>query len=327
MRNVNSTKGVLPVQHEPPVHKSLMPAALSQRGGEIISYSRRLQMLHFSLLMAGVTAGDAGAAGGVSLCPVDSLPIQITNELRRGPETTLSAVDIGSEPYFRAFVTAVTEHVAARLARDKLCIDSAESKKRSLLQFVNWPLTTSENQALASLPSLDAPSADGCRISSPWIDFVVERRPVPLVRGVFRWNKRQFLADQAVLAGARNVPPGVAMPLKASEYGHFAQEYENSGLFHVSEIRRKQADERNEARIPPDLLWLFRKSWQSTRGGPFSGDMDSAVQKSAEHYTQLVIAVIDRCFASDDAAIHYNSILDVADLISLDQYKITTLTR
>ncbi len=285
-------------------------------------------MLQLSLLMAGVTAADASTAGGVSQCPADRFPIQITNEFKSGSKTTLSAADLPSEPYFRAFVTAVTEHVAARFAKDKLCIDSAENKKRSLLQFVNLPLATVESQPLASLPSLDAPSVDGCRISSPWIDLVFERKPVPWIHVVVRWNKRQFLADQAVLAGARNVSPGVTMPVMSSQFGDFAQEYVNSELLRSPEIR-KLAAEQNDARIPPDLLWLFRKSWQSTRG-PFAGSasaaMKKAIQKNAEHYTQLVIAVIDRCFASEGATIHYDSILDVADLISLEQYKITTLT-
>ncbi len=281
-------------------------------------------MLHCSLLMAGVTAADASTTGRVLLCPVDKFPIQTTNELKSGPETTLSAADLPSEPHFRAFVTAVTAHVAARMARDKLCVDGADSKNRSLLQFVNWPLTTSGNQPLASLPSLDAPSADGCRISSPWIDLVVERGPVPWIRAVVRWNPRQLLADQAVLVGARNVPQGVAMPLKSSEFGQYAQDYANS------EILGQPAAKPIEARVPSDLLWLFRASWQSTRG-PFSGavsaSMNIAMKKSAERYTQLVIAVIDRCFASNGATIQYHTILDVADLISLEQYKITTAIR
>jgi len=174
------------------------------------------------------------------------------------------------------------------------------------------------------VPSLDVRPSGGCRISSPWIDLAFERRPVPWIRGIVRWNQRQLLADQAVLAGARNVPPGVAMPLRGSEYSHFAHEYESS------EIPPQPAAKSIEERVPPDLLWLFRRAWQSTRG-PFEGyvnaSMRKATEKGAEGYTKLVIALIDRCFASDGADIHYNSILDTADLISLEQYKIDTPIR
>jgi hypothetical protein len=46
--------------------------------------------------------------------------------------------------------------------------------------------------------------------------------------------------------------------------------------------------------------------------------MDKVTEKGAEGYTKLVIALIDRCFASDRAYLHYNSILDATDLISLE---------
>lgn len=281
-------------------------------------------MLRFSLLMAGVTAAGASTAGGVSQCPVDTVPIQIMAATWRDPEATLSTADMRSAPHFRAFVTTVTKHVAARLGEDKLCIDSADSKKRSLLQFVNWPLVIG-NKLLEPAPSLDARPSGGCRISSPWVDLAFERRPVPWVRAVVRWNERQLLADQAVLAGVRNVPTGVAMPLAQSAYHGFAYPYADS------EIRRLPAAQPIEERTPPDLLWLFRQSPQSTLvpfGGTAHGTMNTAMERSAERYTQLVIAVIDHCFASDDGAdIHYSSILDVADLISLEQYKIATPIR
>ena len=54
--------------------------------------------------------------------------------------------------------------------------------------------------------------------------------------------------------------------------------------------------------------------------------MDTAIEKGAERYTKLVIALIDRCLASGEVDVHYSSILDVSDLISLEQYKIDTLT-
>jgi hypothetical protein len=278
-------------------------------------------MLRFSLFVASVMAASTSTAGGVSPCPVDTVPIQVVNEVRSGPETALSVANI-SDQHFRAFVTAVTEHVAARLAKDNLCLDN--SKKRSLLQFVNWPLIPTRDDPPAPVPSLDARPSGGCRISSPWLDLAFERMPVPSIRGIVRWNQRQLLADQAVLAGARNVPPGVAIPLMNREAGGFIGAYEDSELLH------EPAAKPIEERVPPDLLWLLRRSWQSTRGpfvGYVTGSMRKATEKGAEGYTNLVIALIDRCFASNGADINYSSILDVADLISLEQYKIDTPIR
>ena len=293
-----------------------------------VAYSHFRSMLRFSLFVVSMMVASTSTAGGVPQCPADTVPIQIVGGRTVGPETTLSAAKISeSDPHFRTFVTTVTKHVATRLAGNNLCINSADSTKRSLLQFVNWHV----QDPLILVPSLDAPTSSGCRITSPWIDLAFERKPVPWIRGIVRWNERQLLADQAVLAGAKNVPPGVAMPLKQrelaplneSEFRDFANDYANS------EIDHEPATKSIEERVPPDLLWLFRHSWQSTRG-PFSGEadgaMDRAMKQGAERYTKLVIALIDRCLASDDMDMHFNSILDAVDLITLEQYKIDKLT-
>ena len=304
----------------------------------ITSSSWRLPTLRISLLMASVMAACTCNAGGISQCSANSIPIQIMDATKIGPETALSAAKISGTPPFRAFVKAITEHVAARLAKDKLCvystenkkrclfqsvdwlcIDSADSKKRSLLQFVDWPLGTQKNERLAYEPSLDAASPSGCQLQSPWIDLVLERKPVPLIRGVIRWNKRQLLVDQAMLEGARNLPRGVAKPFAYDEYVSARREYEDS------EMKRWPPDPPIQHHSPPELLWLFERSvltdlvsFSSTIGR----SMNNAMEMNAERYTELVTALIDRCFTSDGADLRYNSILEVADLISLEQYKI-----
>jgi len=285
---------------------------------------KRIASLGLILMMGVNMSACFGTDEGVSQCPVDTIPIQIVGESGSDSVITLSADRLPSDPQFRAFVTAVTKHVVARLDRDKLCIDSADSKKRSLLQFVNWSIANWGNMRTFPMSLPDARPAGVCRITSPWIDLAIERKPVPSIRGVVRWNQRQLLADQALLAGARNVPSGVAMPLKQKDFLSFARAYADS------ELLGKSAAKPIEERVPTDLLWLFRHSWQTTFA-PFEGEaigsMHVAMKKGAEHYTKLVIALIDRCFDAGGAEIQYNSILDAADLVSLEQYKINTLTR
>ncbi|MDR1996394.1 hypothetical protein [Azonexus sp.] len=279
-------------------------------------------MLRFFLFVAGVMATSTSVAEGVSQCSVDTVPIQIIDGARHDPVATLSTVRTPSNPtpQFKAFVTTVTEHVTARLAKESLCLDSADSKAHSLLQFVNWPHIVWLGEQIPSISPLDVPPSGGCRISSPWIDLAFERTPVPWIRGIVRWNMRQLAADQAVLAGAHNVPPGVAMPMEPSEYRRFVRDYANSEIFGEPAARPI------EEHIPPDLLWLLRRFRHSSFLG--SGvDMRKATEKGAEGYTKLVLALIDRCLASGGADIRYNSILDVADPILLEQYKIDTPTR
>jgi hypothetical protein len=287
-------------------------------------------MFRFFLFMAGVMAVGACAAEDVSPCPVDAVPIQI---MEPGGEIQISTDRLGPL-YFQAFVETVTEHIAARLTQDKLCVNgakdmenmhSAEKEKHSLLQFVLWPFFISKEYLVPVMPSTG--NSSSCQISSPWIDLVVDRGEVAQIRGIVRWNDRQLLADQAILAGAKNVPPGMAMPQSAHE--SFLGEYMRTELGPFMQPARKPIEER----VPPDILWLFRRSWQSTLS-PFIGNvhvaMDETIEKGAEGYTQLVLALIDRCFvpsASGRVDIHYSSIVDVADPVLLEQYKIDTPIR
>ncbi|MDR1423792.1 MAG: hypothetical protein LBI92_04185 [Azoarcus sp.] len=300
-------------------------------------------MLRFFLFMASVMATSMGTAGGVSPCPVDTVSIQIMTPGRDDSEIRRSVAELSdSDLHFRAFVTAVTERVAARLAKDKLCIKGAESmesmesterKNRSLLQFVHWPLAIERNYLVPALPLVPLRPPGSCWISSPWIDLDLVRRPVPSIRSVVRWNQRQLLADQAVLAGVQNVLPGVAMPLARTELMKFAWDYGNYGdSKHYANSPLEPVVKQMEERTPPDILWLFRHS--SRTRAPFIdnvGDtMSIATKKGAESYTKLVLALIDRCFGSDGAkptSFYYNSILDAADLIPLEQYRIDTPIR
>jgi hypothetical protein len=291
-------------------------------------------MFRCFLFMVGVMATSAGMAGNVSPCPVGTVPIQIMMP-SGGTGVMRSAAEISNDfPYFRAFVTAVTEHIAARLARDKLCItgaksmSSAEREDRSLLQFVYWNYVMLHEYTVPVMAyGSRGRTPSSCWISSPWIDFAIERGAVPSIRGIVYWNERQLLADQAVLAGTRNVPPGMAMPLKPSELGHFRSEYGRLGR-----LRRESAKKPIEARVPPDILWLFRGTLPD--GGrstllPFrvleNKFMYGVIKESAEGYAKLVLALIDRCLASSGAAFHhYSSILDVTDPVLLKQYRIDT---
>jgi hypothetical protein len=298
-----------------------------------LSRLRWLTHLGSLVLMACVMAASTGTAWSVSPCSVDTVPIQIMTPGSSGSRIMHSAVEISNAlPHFRAFVTAVTEHIAARLTKDKLCMDSAESKERSLLQFVHWPLFVGYEYLVPEpLPGGYGGVYGDCLISSPWIDITFKREPVPWIRGIVYWNERQLLADQAALSGARNVLPGMVMPLKLKELGRFLDEYEDTEF----PFSRKSAVKPIEERVPPDILWLLRRSGHRPGRSGFFGDfgkdvshaMKKATEKGAKGYTKLVIALVDRCFAFGGAYFHYRSILDISDPVLLGQYKVSMSPR
>ena len=258
-------------------------------------------------------------AENISTCSVDTVPIQIVKSWRDTPVVTLSTVRLSSgDPSFNTFITTVTEHLAAKLAQENLCLISAESQERSLVQFVFMHLGTPTTNP--SLPLEQ--SNNGCRISSPWIDIAVERGPVPSVRAVVRFNEHQLLADQAVLAGAQNIPPGTYLPLEIKEFSRYVAEY--SARYSIDAIKRS-FEKPIEEIVPPDILWLLDRTQDN--GFPplrmnIGSTMDDVMDVGVEGYTKIVITLIDHCFASASANIHYNSVNDVADLVPLEQYKV-----
>jgi hypothetical protein len=287
-------------------------------------------MFRLFLFMISVMAVGACAAEDVSPCPADAVPIQIMAP-GYGSEIRRSAAEISDDiPHFHIFVATVTEHINSRLTKDKLCVygardmenmRSAEREKHSLFQFVYWSVSIYDEYIVPVMPPTGGPAS--CQIYSPWIDLVVDRGAVPQIRAIVRWNERQLLADQAVLAGAKNVPPGMAMPLTSGEYGGFVSVYQDSFTFNRPGLKPRPIEER----VPPDLLWMLRRSWQTTIFvGSEKTAMRGAIEKGAEGYTKLVLALIDRCFvpsAPGRVDIHYSSIVDAADPVLLEQYKIT----
>ena len=121
------------------------------------------------------------------------------------------------------------------------------------------------------------------------------------------------MADQAVLAGASNVPPGVAMPLAGEEYGRY------KGLY-IRGIGRGPIEEL----VPPDILWQFKRTKFGDILGSEVASMMNAMDWGADGYTKIVIALIDQCFASGETEKQYDSVLDISDLVALEQYKIVT---
>ncbi|MDR3159865.1 MAG: hypothetical protein LBU11_12885, partial [Zoogloeaceae bacterium] len=352
---------------KPQNHKSLIRkegCAVMLESGSVFGSTRRwlvlarwrVVALAAALGWAGVCVADAeqqqtavGAGVAGEGCS-NTVPIQIMMPGYSGDKFKISVAEIPRFlPHFRAFVTTVTEHINSRLAENKLCVNGAESMEsmrnatweyRSLLQFVHWDVAMGDEYLVPAMTSIGGRALPDCRISSPWIELAVYRKPtyvtkVPQILGIVRWNKRQMLADQAALDGAKNVLPGVVMPLTVPESGSFAAHYEDAivprqlidwamrlGVEIPSVLAEKAAKPVKERNIPPDLLWFYQHHY--VPGSKFRGRGTNYIaEKSAEGYTKLVLALVDRCFASDErTTLYYTSILEATDLIPLEQYKI-----
>lgn len=287
----------------------------------------------FVFMVIMMAIGGTSMAESASTCHVDTLPIQIMRGASPKPVATLSTTNFSSgDSSFNTLVTDVTEHLVGRLAQENLCLTHDDSKARSLVQFAFLRVVVSENDShiVPLLQPLEAPSSGVCRIYSPWIDIAIERHPVPYVRAIVRFSERQLLADQAVLAGARNVPLGVAMPLSPEDFRQYKRAYLaylDPELYPYHPHRETTPLEKPiEELVPPDILWLLNHTPQSDMPPMETIAMMDAMKLGSEGYTKIVIALIDQCFASAGTDRHYNSILNVADLVPIEVYKIVMPT-
>ncbi|NLR76229.1 hypothetical protein [Leeia aquatica] len=270
-------------------------------------------------LIGSLSVASINMAWGGTSC-VD-VPVQLVENDRTGPITALTAVQLPDDSKaLHELMTTVTSHITTRMGWGQRCQEGAEHRSRSLLQFVNWKLTYIERALLNQPKPLEDLGLAGCRVSSPWLDMVYVRQPAPSVRAIIRWNARQLLADQAALAGVEHVQTGVVLPLPQAKLLDLAERYAEL-KFHS-----RASDAAFEAKVPADLKWMFSKTRYMNDLSPFSFQVGVprhfVSEEAVQRYAQLITKLVDRCFGSNGMEIHYNSILETGDLISLEHYRI-----
>ncbi len=225
---------------------------------------------------------------------------------------------------FKSYVTNVSKHVITKIEETSQCSGSANSHPTVELLFVYRPLVT---PATAPFDFNHSKSNATRSLDSPWVKLTKSSLPNLSVRAAFVWNERQFLFDQALLSGARISPAKTLLPFEESVFQDYITDYTNSVLV-VSAQEARSSAEGVVKRLPPEIMWLFRNSWQSTFA-PFSVEVNRArntlVQRVEVAYISLTNAIIDQFLASSKAEIHYVSILDLKKLVPTDKYQIKQL--
>lgn len=213
---------------------------------------------------------------------------------------------------FSAYIEKARSHMAIAVTRRPACPETVE------LIFVHLPLITN---APPTIPV--AESGLKSELSSPWLKLYSSndgRR----VQAVFLWSERQFLIDQAVLAGAAPVDTISSLSMTQAQFNSAAQDYASTVLSQPSE-KRDNALRLLSNRQPAELVWLFRQSWQTMRG-PFQDEalnaLDDTVSRAAPSYTALTTALIDAWAGSGEPRT-YSSVLDLNGVFDTKAYRIT----
>ena len=254
--------------------------------------------------------------------------IQIIDETG-GRQFSGTSVDSLPDSPFKNYATTISQHVRAKIDGMAQCHGDLKSSPEVKLFFVYRRLVTYTGALIEGPFNLERTQSNGTRyLDSPWVKLTFSRSPKLVVRAVFLWSERQFLLDQALMSGIRASPTNPLVPIDEPIFEQFVKDYIDSVLRVPSPEARLAGQASISKRLPPEILWLFRHAWQSTRR-PFSRQAKSALvsvlERGASGYTELTKTLVDQFFTSAKTEIRYESVLDLKDLFTLDQYRVKNL--
>ncbi|MCC3454936.1 MULTISPECIES: hypothetical protein [unclassified Microcoleus] len=287
--------------------------------------SHKIAIIFIASLLINVLAIESTYSQ--QICPKVQTSIQIIDETGGRQISGTSSVDTLQESHFKNYVTTISKHISAKIDEISQCHGDLKSSPEVKLFFVYRRLVKTAPLAPFNLERTE--SNDARHLDSPWVKLTFSRSPTLIVRAVFLWNERQFLFDQALMSGIRASPTNSLLPIDNGIFRQFIQDYKDSVLLAPSPEALPAAEASISKRLPPDILWLFR--YASGQRGPFYTWLDpalkSAVSRGAIGYTDLNKALIDQFFASETTEIRYESVLDLKDIFTLDQYRVNDLLR
>ncbi|MDY7047263.1 MAG: hypothetical protein RPG89_01200 [Microcystis panniformis WG22] len=254
----------------------------------------------------------------VWMCNPNGYAIRIIDDSVTSEVRSIKAVN---DPYFKSFITSLTNYISSKFSGAGSCQDNSGEEPMNQLIFVRLPLVTSGNDPLAQPPELDTSLPNiTCRLDSPWLKLVIRHSHRPLIQGVFLWNERQFLGDQALLSNKNLSFNSPLVPLSNRLFQQYAADYADSEILRLPSSKSNITE-----RIPFDVLWLFRNSPQTTFI-PFSdaarSSMNTILKRATENYINLTQKLFDQCFASTQKVDQrYETVLDLRNTISLEQYQ------
>ena len=191
--------------------------------------------------------------------------IQIIDESGGRRLSGTSVATLEDSP-FKNYVTTISKHVSAKIDKIVQCYEDLKSFPEVKLFFVYRPLVASTSAPIGVPFNLERTQSNGIKhLESPGVKLTFSRSPMLVLRVVFVWNERQFLLDQALMSGIRAPPNNPLVPIDDRIFGQFVQDYTDSVLLAPSPEARLAAQASIFKRLPPEILWLFRHAWQTTR--------------------------------------------------------------
>ena len=248
--------------------------------------------------------------------------VTIIDELKKGVNGGSSPYSYSRNPQLQHYVATISQHFATKMNQLGKC-------HYTELFFVNRPLIS---DGVKPFDFELTKSYDTRSLDSPWVKLTLANSYKPIARAAFIWNERQFLLDQALLSGAGADTTKPLLPIDASVFNRFVDDYKNAETISRNEFvvaqKAKNKTEgyrnilaNNTRRLPADLLWLFNHS------GGFDGNLETSkalydtIEKKKEQYIELTKALVSNSFTSVNAERTYRNIFDTKDIFDIDKYR------
>jgi hypothetical protein len=240
------------------------------------------------------------------------------------------------DPPFKKYVDTISKHVFDKID-EMVGLSSCDIEVD--LFFVYRPLI-SEGIAPFNFKQIKAKNTK--HLDSPWVKLSITNSPSLVIRAAFIWNERQFLLDQVLMSGELVSLKKPLLPFSRNIFERYGDDYANSvmrplpeektslsqdEIYQQSLEREAAAQVRLSKRLPADLLWMFRKGWQSTRGGLFPdiGALDDTIERVMDKYVDLTKILLNGRFESPIIVQKYLSILNLKDIFNINKYQINSL--
>ncbi len=230
----------------------------------------------------------------------------------------------GSDPYgktadtigdkhFKTYVNTISKYIFTKIDKMGQC-DNTSEKPQVQLVFVYRPAIS---RGIAPYnDSIPTKSQDNRYLDSPWIKLSLDKSPKHNVRGVFVWNERQFLFDQALVFGWQKSDTKPLLPIELETFDRWQWSYRTGSQNKAANLFKQ---------LPPDIQWLFKCGWiddVQMGGNTGMGSLDDAIKSEKSGYTKLNNMLIDRLFNSSKSNIYYDNILDLKNILNVYKYPI-----
>ncbi len=222
--------------------------------------------------------------------------------------------------HFKAYVNTISNHIFTKIDKMVQCRGTASENPQVELVFVYRPAIS---RGIA--PYNDSPTKfwDNRYLDSPWVKLAFDKSSQHNVRGVFVWNERQFLLDQAFIKTRHVSDTKPLQPIDLETFQQWALEYTGTKLTQGSKIA-------NQLQFPVDILWLF-KYVHSTSLSDSASDVPmtslrSIIDGEKLGYTDMTKVILDRFFSESKTDIRYDNILDTQAVFNIDKYRIYPFT-